>query len=243
VFRRLPFRPDAHCEKRRKAPLRMCNQRLDVIQMLIEQVACVQNGRNNSIRRCGSSSTAQKRSFDLILSHRHHIFFTPPLLTWPKARPFSAPMVTPPKKKAKTARIAKNATPASPPAKADLKGKGKATAADAANGITTTLPSHPLTFKVVAGSYEKLLYGFEGSFVSDGSAAPELKLKPIFIFPAHVSCVKAVATSPQGGKWLATGSADEIIKVWDLRRRKEIGGLMHHEGPPAFVLSLPHCAS
>ncbi|KAG6850676.1 hypothetical protein H0H93_010404 [Arthromyces matolae] len=57
-----------------------------------------------------------------------------------------------------------------------------------------------------------------------------MSLKPIFIFPAHVSCIKAVAASPEGGKWLATGSSDEIIKVWDLRRRKEIGGLMHHEG-------------
>ncbi|GJE93253.1 WD40 repeat-like protein [Phanerochaete sordida] len=52
----------------------------------------------------------------------------------------------------------------------------------------------------------------------------------MFIFPAHISSVKAVAASPNGGKWLATGSSDEIIKVWDLRRRKEIGGLMHHEG-------------
>jgi len=69
--------------------------------------------------------------------------------------------------------------------------------------------------------------------VSSSAAASELlewTLKPIFIFPAHVSCIKTVAASPQGGKWLATGSGDEIIKVWDLRRRKEIGGLMQHEG-------------
>ncbi|GLB41620.1 putative WD domain, G-beta repeat [Lyophyllum shimeji] len=107
----------------------------------------------------------------------------------------------------------------------------------------------PTSFKIVAGSYEKLLYGLEGSISashsssSDPSAEEEaetatetapspytITLKPIFIFPAHVSCIKAVAASPDGGKWLATGSADEIIKVWDLRRRKEIGGLMHHEG-------------
>ncbi|KAI8996465.1 WD40 repeat-like protein, partial [Trametes punicea] len=89
--------------------------------------------------------------------------------------------------------------------------------------------SLPTTFKVICGSYEKLLYGLEGTVSSDG---PEYSfhLEPIFIFPAHVSCIKSVATSPQGGKWLATGSADEIIKVWDLRRRKEVGGLMHHEG-------------
>ena len=91
----------------------------------------------------------------------------------------------------------------------------------------------PTTFKIVAGSYEKLLYGLEGTVSASESGADSdytFNLKPIFIFPAHVSCIKAVAASPSGGKWLATGSADEIVKVWDLRRKKEIGGLMHHEG-------------
>ena len=89
--------------------------------------------------------------------------------------------------------------------------------------------SLPTSFKVVAGSYEKLLYGLDGTITMEDSKL-QFHLKPTFIFPAHVSCIKAVAASPQGGKWLASGSADEIIKVWDLRRRKEIGGLMHHEG-------------
>lgn len=82
------------------------------------------------------------------------------------------------------------------------------------------------TFKIVAGSYEKLLYGLEGSF-APGSNVPTLK--PIFIFPAHLACVKAVGASPTG-KWLATGSEDEFIKVWDLRRRKEVGSLSQHTG-------------
>ncbi|KAL1659460.1 WD40-repeat-containing domain protein [Schizophyllum commune] len=111
------------------------------------------------------------------------------------------------------------------------KSKGKAKAMTSEEAAPPPLPT---SFKVVAGSYEKLLYGLEGTV---SPADPEFStrkykfdLKPLFIFPAHVSCIKAVAASPQGGKWLATGSADEIIKVWDLRRRKEIGGLMHHEG-------------
>ncbi|KAI0272756.1 WD40-repeat-containing domain protein [Gloeopeniophorella convolvens] len=92
--------------------------------------------------------------------------------------------------------------------------------------------SLPSSFKVISGSYERLLYGLQGtaSPASPGSSELEWSLKPIFIFPAHVSYIKAIAASPQGGKWLATGSGDEIIKVWDLRRRKEVGGLMHHEG-------------
>ena len=92
--------------------------------------------------------------------------------------------------------------------------------------------SLPSSFKIIAGSYERLLYGLEGTVSVSSSAASELEwtLKPIFIFPAHVSHIKSVAASPQGGKWLASGSGDEIIKVWDLRRRKEVGGLMQHEG-------------
>jgi len=96
----------------------------------------------------------------------------------------------------------------------------------------------PTSFKVVAGSYEKLLYGLDGSVTLDEQSNLQFHLKPIFIFPAHVSCIKAVAASPNGGKWLATGSADEIVKVWDLRRRKEIGGLMHHEGDYFFLTSI-----
>ena len=107
-------------------------------------------------------------------------------------------------------------------------------------GPSTSRP--PSAFKLVTGSYEKLLYGLEGSITlgeGDGDRI-SVKLKPIFIFPAHVSCVKAVSGSPMGGKWLATGSVDEIVKVWDLRRRKEVGGLMQHEGE---FLSVPLRAS
>lgn len=103
---------------------------------------------------------------------------------------------------------------------------------------TTSFPS---SFKIIVGSYERLLYGLEGttSVSSTGASELEWTLKPIFIFPAHVSCIKVVAASPQGGKWLATGSGDEIIKVWDLRRRKEVGGLMQHEG--VFFYYTPSC--
>lgn len=96
----------------------------------------------------------------------------------------------------------------------------------------------PTAFKVVAGSYEKLLYGLDGTVTFGQDLKLQFELKPTFIFPAHVSCIKAVAASPHGGKWLATGSADEIIKVWDLRRRKEIGGLMHHEGEGCLFFAL-----
>lgn len=150
-----------------------------------------------------------------------------------KEHPVKRRKSTPPSKAQKAAIIAEEPTtiPTS------VKGKGKAREEQPAsvkelktNKVKkATPPSLPTAFKVISGSYEKLLYGLEGHVAVEGSEY-RFKLKPMFIFPAHVSCIKAVAASPDGGKWLATGSADEIVKVWDLRRRKEIGGLMHHEG-------------
>ena len=108
------------------------------------------------------------------------------------------------------------------------KGKGVDRSSAGDTRTTTSLPS---SFMVVVGTYEKLLYGLQGMFTDpEGNPTSTPILKPVFIFPAHISCVKAVAASPGGGKWLASGSTDEIIKVWDLRRRKEVGGLMQHEG-------------
>ncbi|CCA68745.1 related to MAK11 protein (maintenance of killer toxin-encoding satellite M1 dsRNA) [Serendipita indica DSM 11827] len=89
---------------------------------------------------------------------------------------------------------------------------------------TTPNSSKPLI--VVAGSYDKILYGLQIEPEKDSGA----EFKPVFCFPAHISCVKAVAASPQGGKWLATGATDETIKIWDLRRRKELGSLQQHQG-------------
>lgn len=137
------------------------------------------------------------------------------------------------KQRAESARVRKPALDVSAAPEKALRSKSKKTRREPK---PSTLPT---AFKIVAGSYEKLLYGLQGTVTlvpSDAAAGSSthsgvaFHLKPQFIFPAHVSCVKAVAASPNGGKWLATGSADEIVKVWDLRRRKEIGGLMHHAG-------------
>ncbi|ORY31924.1 hypothetical protein BCR39DRAFT_479450 [Naematelia encephala] len=115
------------------------------------------------------------------------------------------------------------------------KGKGKAKQVEHSIPeavIHTTPTAVSSTFVIVAGSYEKLLYGIEGSYKASSSRP---NLKPIFIFPAHLACVKAVGASP-GGKWLATGSEDEFVKVWDLRRRKEVGSLSQHTGSITSIL-------
>jgi len=134
----------------------------------------------------------------------------------PAPTPVAAPAKSAPKPK-----------PAPAPQSEKAKGKQKAV-------NPTTVPG---SFILIAGSYEKLLYGIEGSYPphdvdsGDGLVNRVVKpdLTPIFIFPAHLAFVKCVAASP-GGKWLATGSEDEFIKVWDLRRRKEVGSLSQHTG-------------
>jgi protein MAK11 len=125
------------------------------------------------------------------------------------------------------------------------------TASTASASTSSAASALPRAFTVIVGSYEKLLYGIEGTYESNaagggGSSKSNISptLKAVFIFPAHVASVRAVAASPDGGKWLATGSSDEIIKVWDLRRRKEVGGLMQHQGSSIsrlFGYAPPRC--
>lgn len=109
----------------------------------------------------------------------------------------------------------------------------------------TTLPTFPPSsrnFRIIVGSYERLLYGFKVDFSHQGEDnLLKAELKPIFTFPAHASSIKSVSCSgaapvPQGfkdgmqSKWLVTGGTDETIKVWDLRKKIEVGQLTGHEG-------------
>ncbi|TKY89719.1 hypothetical protein EX895_001504 [Sporisorium graminicola] len=118
------------------------------------------------------------------------------------------------------------------------KGKGvSANGAEAAQAPTILIkaPQPTSSFKIVAGSYERLLYGLEAtvepaSASASSSSAFNVSLKPIFTFPAHISSIRTVATAGADSKWLATGGTDEIVKVWDLRKRREVGQLTGHEG-------------
>lgn len=84
----------------------------------------------------------------------------------------------------------------------------------------------------MCGSYERHLYGLHVTSASGGSAEGELKLdlKPIFIFPAHPSAIASVAAAGQGAKWGASGAGEDVVKVWDLRRKVEVGILQGHTG-------------
>ncbi|GAA5905239.1 WD40 repeat domain-containing protein [Sporobolomyces salmoneus] len=138
---------------------------------------------------------------------------------------------------AKKARFSNPPPPASKPASKP--------AAKTATSRPVVPAGPPKKFIVSAGSYERLLYGLECEFVpstssSSPSAPSTLSVKPIFSFPAHLSSLRTVAASTTllspdiakeslhrkvGGKYLVSGGQDEVIKVWDLQRRKEVGSL------------------
>jgi protein MAK11 len=67
--------------------------------------------------------------------------------------------------------------------------------------------------RVVAGTYEGLLYGWECPTVAAGEST---KMKLTFGYAAHSECIKSVALmAAKQGKTLLSGSGDEIIKcVW-----------------------------
>lgn len=125
----------------------------------------------------------------------------------------------------------------------DVKGKGKAVQSKTLKLPTaSSIPPEPFTaFEIVAGSYERILYGLHCTPSGVGSDTT-VDMQPIFQFPAHLTGVKCTAASPNG-RWLVTGSADEVIKVWDLRRRKEVGGLVGHEGTSDNIRLCTHYSS
>ncbi|CEP08483.1 hypothetical protein [Parasitella parasitica] len=80
-------------------------------------------------------------------------------------------------------------------------------------------------FRIVVGTYERLLFGINAVWNEEKTG---VKLEPVFIIPAHTGCIRTVAI---GGHFLASGSTDEIIRLYDVKKRKEYGSLGgHHSG-------------
>lgn len=79
--------------------------------------------------------------------------------------------------------------------------------------------------KVLAtvGSYDKSIYGVEYK-VSNGIVSEQAVS---FALPAHTGCIKCISSC---SRYLATGSTDETIRVFDLLKRKDIGTLTSHSG-------------
>ncbi|KAL9972329.1 hypothetical protein ACROYT_G018614 [Oculina patagonica] len=78
--------------------------------------------------------------------------------------------------------------------------------------------------EVIVGTYEQVLVGFD---VILGEDELEYRLKPRFAEKEHAGCIKCAANN---GQFLATGSSDETIRLYNLKDHRELGALMQHEG-------------
>ncbi|KAF6164425.1 hypothetical protein GIB67_025251 [Kingdonia uniflora] len=74
---------------------------------------------------------------------------------------------------------------------------------------------------LVAGSYEKFIWGFK---VKTGETPT---LKTIFSYPSHLSTIRCVSVS---GPVAVSGGTDDAIKIYDLNNSSEIGSLMDYAG-------------
>lgn len=77
---------------------------------------------------------------------------------------------------------------------------------------------------ICLGTYERILYGWEVILSPSGGVG---EAKVAFALPVHQGYIKSIATA---GRHLVTGGTDEVIKVFDLRKRREQGTLTHHSG-------------
>ncbi|TMW58532.1 hypothetical protein Poli38472_010091 [Pythium oligandrum] len=81
--------------------------------------------------------------------------------------------------------------------------------------------------RIVAGTYEGLLYGWELPV----TAKKPTKMKLTFGYSAHAECIKSVSLmTAKEGKTLISGGNDEMIKIYNVNKRVEVGTLMEHKG-------------
>ncbi|CAI5724258.1 unnamed protein product [Hyaloperonospora brassicae] len=82
--------------------------------------------------------------------------------------------------------------------------------------------------RIVAGTYEGLLYGWQCPTVATGECT---KMRLTFGYAAHSECIKSVALmGAKQGKTLVSGSSDEMIKIYNVDKRVEVGSLMEQHG-------------
>ena len=83
-----------------------------------------------------------------------------------------------------------------------------------------------MKFLISIGSYERIIYGLD---VETDDTSEEFKLigKVGFAIPAHNGYIKCIASCP---KFLVSGGVDEVIRIFDLKKRKDIGSINQHDG-------------
>ncbi|KAL4436114.1 hypothetical protein ABPG77_005562 [Micractinium sp. CCAP 211/92] len=74
---------------------------------------------------------------------------------------------------------------------------------------------------LLAGSYERFLFGLRISQAQESGEQQQLARS--FTHAAHKGVVKCIAAA---GQWAATGGADDLIHLYDLKNDKDLGFLM-----------------
>lgn len=83
--------------------------------------------------------------------------------------------------------------------------------------------------RIVAGTYEGNLISWESDYAEDVSGRT---LKLAYAFHAHDGSVRAVAFDSEGKglpSFLVSGSADENMKIYNMKTYREVGSLMSHK--------------
>ncbi|XP_053457548.1 p21-activated protein kinase-interacting protein 1 isoform X2 [Nycticebus coucang] len=82
--------------------------------------------------------------------------------------------------------------------------------------------------ELVAGSYEQVLFGFTVHPHSEASGDHQKwSLVADFTHHAHTASLSAVAVN---SRFVVTGSKDETIHIYDMKKKIEHGALVHHNG-------------
>ncbi|XP_075953265.1 p21-activated protein kinase-interacting protein 1-like [Anarhichas minor] len=75
---------------------------------------------------------------------------------------------------------------------------------------------------LIAGSYEQIAFGYRVK-----TDEKEWTAKAEFTHHAHTASISAAAASE---RFVVTGSKDETIQLYDMKKRVEHGALLHHDG-------------
>ncbi|KAF4346835.1 hypothetical protein G4B88_011108 [Cannabis sativa] len=78
---------------------------------------------------------------------------------------------------------------------------------------------------LIAGSYERFIWGFKLKPLKQSSDGKTLTLTPLFSYPSHVSSITTVAAA---GPAAASGGSDDTIHLYDFAAASSLGSLNDH---------------
>uniref|UniRef100_A0A0E0MPL8 Uncharacterized protein n=1 Tax=Oryza punctata TaxID=4537 RepID=A0A0E0MPL8_ORYPU len=78
---------------------------------------------------------------------------------------------------------------------------------------------------LIAGSYERFIWGFSLKTLTSSSSSETLALAPLFSYPAHAGPIRCAAAAPRAGL-AASGGSDDTVRLYDLPTAADLGPLL-----------------